>query len=517
MKLDRTNNALRNIFFGLANKIVTLFFPFITRALIIHKIGAEYLGLSSLFSSILDILNISELGFSSAVVFSMYQLIADDDQEALCAMLNFFRKVYHVVGIIILLMGISIMPFLRYFIKTGCPEDINLYILYALYLCNAVIGYLLFAYKNALLTAFQREDVISNINTVVKFLLFILQVLILLVTKNYYLFVVAMIFSTCCINILAWFVTKKMFPQIQAFGNISSDQKSVLIQKVKGIVIIKITSATRNSFDSVFISSFLGLRLTAIYNNYYLIMQAVIAFSAILMNSISAGIGNSIATESEEKNFSDLTKMNFIYMWLVGFASTCMLVLYQPFTVCFYGNDMLLPFSSMLLFVLYFYLLKMSDLIATYKWAKGLFWEARFPAICETLLNIVLNYTLGKYFGIIGILTATLISIFLCDFIWSTTVPFRYYFKKEWLKDYFIKHLLYLLLNCVFATIIFFICYCIRLPLMAEIIVRLIICCVVFNLFYIICYKKTNIYQTSISWIMKIFHLDRIAFAKILL
>ena len=116
MKLERTKNAKRNIAFGIINKIVTLFLPFIIRMVMIREIGAEYLGLSSLFSSILQVLNITEFGFSSAVVYSMYKPIADDDNETLCAILNFYRKIYFVIGLIITVLGLIILPFLKFFI-----------------------------------------------------------------------------------------------------------------------------------------------------------------------------------------------------------------------------------------------------------------------------------------------------------------------------------------------------------------------------------------------------------------
>ena len=212
MKLSRTQNAKRNIAFGLINKIVTLLFPFIIRMVMIREIGAEYLGLGSLFSSILQVLNITELGFSSAVVYSMYKPIADDDTDTLCAILNFYRKMYICIGTIIALLGIILIPFLHFFINGTVPDNINIYVLYVMYLSSSVISYLLFAYKNSLISAYQRADVISNINTVIQLFVYIAQCIILITIKNYYLYVVMLFFGSILQNIFTEITSKRLFP-----------------------------------------------------------------------------------------------------------------------------------------------------------------------------------------------------------------------------------------------------------------------------------------------------------------
>ena len=194
---------------------------------------------------------------------------------------------------------------------------------------------------------------------------------------------------------------------------------------------------------------------------------------------------------------------------MAGFATTCLIVLYQPFNTFFFGIDMVLDFKPMLLFALYFYLLKMSDFIANYKWAMGLFWEARKPAVCESILNVLLNYILGKFFGVIGILSATLISIFFCDFIWASTIPFRYYFKFSWIKKYFFRHILYGVVTSVLAFVIYILCSFISLSPILEITIKLLICLVVYNSLYILIYKKTSMFKESVPWILKVFGLKR--------
>ena len=509
MKLQRTKNAKRNIGFGVLNRIIVMVLPFILRTVIIHKLGAEYLGLGSLFNAVLNVLNITELGFSSAIVFCMYQAIADDDDASLCAMLYFFKKIYKAIGCVILIIGIAIIPFLKYLIKGSYPADINLYFLYTLYLTNTVISYFLFAYRSSLLNAYQRNDVISNIDTVSKLLSCSIQFLAIYIFENFYLYVGCYIISTVIINIFSAIATKKLFPLIVPKGKLSESQKKNIKEKVKGLMISKITGTTRNTFDSIFISAFLGLVETAIYNNYYLIMNSIISFFVIFMNSISAGIGNSVATETKEKNFFDFSNMNFIYMWISGWCAICLLILYQPFTVLFFGKEMLFPISIVILFSFYFYLLKMSDIAANYRQAAGLWWQNRYACICEAIFNILLNWILGKLFGIYGILSATLISILIFDFGFSTFTLFKYYFEKKLIRKYYLQHLLYFFVTILIATLTYFISTLIGNFGITSFVIKLLVCVFVPNILYLLFYRWTKVYKNALPWIVNIFSLQK--------
>ena len=497
MKFNRTKNAKRNIFFGLLNKMVTLVFPFVIRMVMIRILGAEYLGLGSLFKSILTVLNITELGFSSAVVYSMYKPIANDDKETLCAILNFYRKVYFAIGFIITLVGLAILPVLPSLIKGSCPADINIYVLYALYLCSTVLSYLLFAYKNSLINAYQRVDVVSNINTAVHLITCTAQLVIIVLTKNFYFYVIMNIAATLIQNICTQICSKKMFPDIICKGSINSETKKEIKVKVTGLFITKICHVTRNSFDSIFISAFLGLRLTAIYNNYYYIMHALLSVFGIIWPAILAGIGNSIVTESQEKNYSDMKKFNFIYMWLAGCCTVCLLCLYQPFTQIAFGKDMMFAFPVVILFCVYFYVLKMGDIRAIYSDACGLWWENRWRNILEAVSNIILNFILGKFWGVYGIVIATLISLFFINFLWGSTIVYKHYFTRIKISEYYLLHLLYASVTLTACFISYFICLHIPLKGIPALLAKALVCLLIPNLLYLACYFKSPLFKEA--------------------
>ncbi|MFR5992244.1 MAG: lipopolysaccharide biosynthesis protein [Mediterraneibacter faecis] len=339
MKLEKTKNARRNILFGILNKVITMFLPFVVRSVIIYALSAEYLGLNSLFSSILQVLNLTELGFSSAMVYSMYKPIAENDDETICALLNFYRKIYFIIGCIVLSLGLLLLPFLDKLINGDVPDNINIYILYLCYLVNTVLSYMMFAYRSSLLNAHQRTDVISNINTITLGSMYFLQIIVLIATKNYYTYVLMMPAFTILNNLIVAGVSRKYYPQYECKGELDSTLISGIKKQTVGLMVNKICAVSRNSLDNIFVSTFLGLAATAMYGNYYYIMNAIIAILMVVSNGLLAGVGNSIVTESPEKNYSDLNKINFVYMWFAGWCTICLICLYQPFMKLWVGKN----------------------------------------------------------------------------------------------------------------------------------------------------------------------------------
>lgn len=500
MILERTKNAVRNASFGIAEKVVTIVLPFIVRTVLIKKLGAEYLGLNSLFTSILSVLNMTELGFSSAIVFSMYKPIAEDDIRTINALLRFYKTIYRIIGVIIFTVGVILIPFLPKLINGTYPSDIDLTIIYLVYLLNTSISYWLFSYKSSLLTAYQRDDLISKINMVVSCVLYILQIILLLTIENYYIYVFVIPIFTVANNIGIAYITKKLFPQYIPEGNLKSEIKKDIREKINGLMIGKACSVSRNAFDSIFVSMFLGLTETAIYNNYYYISTSVTAVMIVVTNAMIGGIGNSVALESQSKNYSDLIRIDFLYMWIAGWFTCCLFCLYQPFMIIWVGESMLLPLSCVILFCIYFYALKTGDIRTMYTTTNGLWWQNRYRALLEAFSNVTLNYFLGKYLGIFGIVLATVITIVLINFLYGSQLIFKYYFTEQSKKTYFGNHLMYFGVTVINCCVVYLICF--RIPnSMLFFMVKMLICTIFPNIIYWFAYNKTKVFKDAIGWL----------------
>ncbi len=488
--MGRTRRAFVNIIWGFIEKMITLICPFIIRTIMIYKLGNEYLGLNGLFTSILQVLSLAELGFGDAIVFSMYKPIIENDNKMLSALLNLYKKVYRIIGMVILCVGLLILPFITKFVKGGYPSEVNIYVLYCIYLFNTVISYFLFAYKESLLKAHQRNDVNSRILSGCNIVMYVLQIIVLLLFSNYYLYIVIMPVTTIVLNCVRSLFVKKMYPQIVCEGHIEKDAVIGLSKRIIGLTLNKLAQVCRNSFDSIIISSFLGLVILARYQNYYYIISALTVMVSIITTAVGAGIGNSIAAETVEKNYSDYKEFLFIYNWIACFCTVCMLCLYQPFIELWVGKSNVLPLSTVILCCIYFYTMKLGDIAAVYRQAAGIWWEDKFRPIVESVVNLAINIVLVKYIGVDGVLVSTIISIVCINIPWATYVLFKVYFKMS-IKEVFFKYIRYFIETTVLCAVVYGICSRINGNLLVVLVVRTIICIGLVNAgLYIISYTK---------------------------
>jgi O-antigen/teichoic acid export membrane protein len=488
--MGRTRRAFVNIIWGFIEKMITLICPFIIRTIMIYKLGNEYLGLNGLFTSILQVLSLAELGFGDAIVFSMYKPIIENDNKMLSALLNLYKKVYRIIGMVILCVGFLILPFITKFVKGGYPSEVNIYVLYCIYLFNTVISYFLFAYKESLLKAHQRNDVNSRILSGCNIVMYVLQIIVLLLFSNYYLYIVIMPVTTIVLNCVRSLFVKKMYPQIVCEGHIEKDAVIGLSKRIIGLTLNKLAQVCRNSFDSIIISSFLGLVILARYQNYYYIISALTVMVSIITTAVGAGIGNSIAAETVEKNYSDYKEFLFIYNWIACFCTVCMLCLYQPFIELWVGKSNVLPLSTVILCCIYFYTMKLGDIAAVYRQAAGIWWEDKFRPIVESVVNLAVNIVLVKYIGVDGVLVSTIISIVCINIPWATYVLFKVYFKMS-IKEVFFKYIRYFIETTVLCAVVYGICSRINGNLLVVLVVRTIICIGLVNAgLYIISYTK---------------------------
>ena len=493
MNINVIKNGKKNMLTGFVNQLVYFLCSFISRSVINTILGVQYLGLGSLFTSIISVLGVTELGFSSAVVYHMYKLAAESDTIKMNALLSYYKKAYRIIGLVILLLGISLIPFLPNLIRGTYPEEIDLTWLYLIYLMNSCLGYFLFSYLDSILVVYQREDIKSTVNTIVKLSILICQIIILSLTKNYYYYAIFFSVFTVVSNLWTAWRVHQNYPQYRAQGELSKEDRAQIKRIVEGTFIQKACEVTRNSLDSICISAFLGLTLTAIYNNYYMILTGLLAYVSIISASFMGGVGNHVATRSVSENYNEMKNLDFVYLWLGGWCTVCLLCLYQPFMTLWMGDALLLPFPAVCLLCLYFYLLKLGDIRSMYVAANGLWWDLRYRAIGETVLNLVLNLILGKLMGVYGIILATIISLLLCNYLWSVGVTFRLYFSIGRRKDYYAyqgRQSMLVLFACVVTY-----GFCSLIPshnLILVLLFRSVVCIIVPNLIFYIVYRKTD-------------------------
>ena len=497
-KIERTKNATRNIIFGVILKIYQILVPFLMRTAMIYLMGVQYLGLNSLFSSVLQVLNLAELGVGSAMVYSMYKPIAEDDETTICALMKLYRTYYRVIGLVIAVVGCALTPFIPHLIKSDVPAGLNIYVLYILNLGATVLSYWLFAYKNSILQAHQRTDVVSKVSLVTSTVQYGFQIAILWLFHNYYLYVIVALTTQVLTNITIAVCSNRLYPQFKPKGSIEKAQLQKINQRIRDLFTSKIGGIIYDSADTIVISAFLGLMVLAVYQNYFFILNSITGLITVVFSACTAGIGNSIVVESKEKNYQDLEKFTFIITWIAGFCSACLLCVFQPFMELWVGRDLMLPLSAVVCFVVYFFVRQFNSLFNLYKDASGMWHEDRLRPLTAALTNLALNLILVQFIGIYGILLSTVLAIICVGMPWLLHNLFTVIFEKKHMWPYIGRLAKYCFVVLISCTVTYLICSRISIGLVPTILIRGVICMIVPNLLYFLVFRKTEEYNQAL-------------------
>lgn len=505
-KIERTKNASRNIVFGVLLKAYQILVPFLMRTAMIYLMGVQYLGLNSLFTSVLQVLNLAELGVGSAMVYSMYKPIAEDDNTTICALMKLYRTYYRVIGLVIAVVGCSLTPFIPYLIKSDVPAGINIYILYLLNLAATVLSYWVFAYKNSILQAHQRVDVVSKVTLVTSTIQYGLQLFVLWAFHNYYLYVIVMLATQALTNIVTAVCADKLYPRFKPKGDIPKEDIKRINQRIRDLFTAKLGGVVVNSADTIVVSAFLGLTVLAVYQNYHFIITSIIGFVTVIFLSVTAGIGNSLVVETKEKNFSDLLKFTFIICWISGICSCCFLNLFQPFMEIWVGKDLMLGFSAVVCFVVYYYVYEVNQLLNTYKDAGGIWHEDRFRPLVTAIANLCMNLLMVNYIGIYGIILATVLSMFIVGMPWLIHNLFSTLFPRKYMASYLKKLFFYIFVSGISAVLTVCICNFVNFNPWLTLIIRGVICFIVPNIVFLFVYKNTKEFKSAVLLVDKMTH-----------
>lgn len=503
-KIERTKNATRNIIFGFILKLYNIVIPFVMRTAMLYLLGVQYLGLNSLFTSILQVLNLAELGVGSAMIYSMYKPIVDDDKRKICSLMKLYQLYYRVIGLIIAILGLTLLPFIPRLISGDIPSNINIYMLYLLNLGATILSYWLFAYKNCLLDAHQRVDINSKIDFIIKTIQYALQLIVLIYIKSYYVYLIVALFTQVMRNIITAMIVDKMYPEYEPSGKLDKGEVKVINNRVKDLFTSKIGGGIVNSSDTIVISTFLGLNMLAIYQNYFFILNSIIMIVGIIFSSCMAGIGNSIILETKEKNFNDLNKFTFIIAWISGFCACCLLCLYQPFMKIWVGQEYKLQLNVVICLCIYYFIYEINQLLCTYKDAAGIWHEDRFRPLVTALSNLIMNLILVKFIGVYGVILSTVLATLFIGMPWLLHNLFTILFEREQFKSYVKKLLLYTGTTILSCSITYCICTLIRYSDLLELIFKGLICCILPNIIFFFVYRKMAEFKQTVQLADKI-------------
>lgn len=433
MNNSRTANSLKNTGISVFVQIACILLSFIGRTVFIKQLNIEYLGINGLFSNILTLLSLAELGIGTAITYMMYKPIADNDTEKIAALNNLYRQVYNCIGLFIVLVGLSLTPFITSFIKELPKIKENIHIIYALYVFNTSMSYF-FTYKRTLLIAYQKEYV--NNKNVLQFALLkeVSLVLILFTVRNYYVYLIAQVIVTFLSNIAISYKTNRLFPEVVNLkpAKVPRNEIKVIVKNTMAMVCHRIGSVVVSGTGNIFISYYVGIAMVGIYSNYVLISTSACMIIVKAVNSITASFGNLVATADADKVYGIFRKIYFMNFTLAYLIAIFFFVLVDPFIAVWIGSEYYLDKISVLLITvnsIFFNQLRIPSQMAINTY--GLFWQIKWKSIIEALINLVMSFLFTAYLGlgIKGILLSMLLSNIATNLWWEPYVAFKYGFK----------------------------------------------------------------------------------------
>ncbi len=503
--MTRTENSTKNMYTGLINQLLTLVFRFITRTVLIKYLGTEFLGINGLFSNILTMLSLADLGIGSALVYALYKPIAENDYERQTIIINYMQKTYRIIALVMIGIGLLLSPFLTYIIKEKVIV-VNIYIVFFMYLFQTVSTYLFFPSRIEFLGANQKRYIYNNINTIAIIFSNIFQVIVLVVFRNFYLYLLTIIIF----NVLQEFIiarkTEKMYPFIKTKPNksLTKDEKKGIFKDCGALMIYRTNYVVLTATDNIVISKYLGLIQVGLYSNYLLITNSFTNLLNIFFNSITASIGNLHVFNEKEKEYFIFKITNFITVTLFGISCVGIYTLINEFITLWIGKEYLLSKSFVIILTINLYIEGLRKLLATYRTSYGLFRQAKIIPIIGAISNIIISIILVQKIGIFGVLLGTLISN-LISFMWyDPLLIYKKVFNKS-VINYYLSNIGYICLFVLISIICDSICKMITINGFLGFIIHGIICVMISTILIIIIFYNTKYFKYLKELVLKIF------------
>lgn len=487
----RTKKVFLNSITSIVGQVIHLVVSLVAQAIFVKVLGDTYLGINSLFTQIMSMLSLMELGVGSAIVFSLYKPLTDKDYDQVAAIMKLYRKIYTYIGIGIAILGLALTPFIQYFTKEHI-DYLNLKVVLILFTANTALSYF-FNYKQNLIIADQ-DKYISNINhylflTVCN----IAQIFILLKTRNYYLYLITNLIFTFGSNLCISLIADKRYPFLRQKSKTKVKQETVdtIKKNTKALVYHKVGDVCVNATDSLIISKFIGVAANGINAKYLIVTSAIYSILNQLFGSFTASIGNYSITKSKEKQLDLFNTICYFAFVVVTVTSITAFIVFNDFIHIFYPTSATFGTWTVFVKIMVFYFAGMRLPITSFKSATGLFWEDRYRPILESVINIGMSILLLHYFGIDGVFYGTIISNLCCNLVIEPHVLYHYRFGTSSNK-YYQKYLLYCTVSLCVGLVVTFVSQNIIAAGVLMLIVKAIVAFVASGILVILPFIKTK-------------------------
>lgn len=457
MENSRLKNSALNFASGFLGRVLAILLNFAVRTIFIYCLNEAYLSVNGLYSNILTVLSLAELGFGSAMVYRMYAPVAVKDYQKTAALLQFYKKIYIIIGVVIFLLGLCVIPFMDYIIKDK-PDISGLTLYYILFLVNTSISYWFSSYKASVLYADQKEYIKTNVQNTMAILQSGLQIVLLLLFRKYLLYLLIQLAGNIFLNLYVAHLVDKRYPEIQTYqgASLSAEERVQIRKDTEALVLSRFGHVALNGTDNIIISAVVGVLWVGRLSNYTLICDSVTSVLCQITAAITGSLGNFFATEDKHAGYALFKKVEFLNFWLYGFSFIALVTLLDPFIQIWAGERFVLGLPISIAIAINFFVAGYMNTLWVFRSTIGLFKQGKFRPILVAILNIILSIFLGKLWGVFGVLFATFLSRAAISLWYDPLILHRYGFEvscKPFFARYFRRVLLLTTILIVMLTI----------------------------------------------------------------
>lgn len=449
---------------GFGGQLLTVILQFIVRTVFIHTLGKEYLGINGLFSNIISVLALAELGIGSAIVFRLYKPLAEKDAQRIRVLLKFYRLAYRCIGLVILIIGLLMIPFLPKLIKNYdslSSMGINAVLLFLLFLSNSVSSYLFLAYRSTVVIADQKRYYVDLVQNSVQILKTIIQIVVLYVVKSFIIYTIVAVCSSIATSLINGTIAKRLYPHFfePEENSLSKSEIKELFQDCGALFIYKVNNVVVKASDNLVLSAFIGLATVGLYSNYLLLYRTSVNLINKVFTAFRASMGNLFATENQDSKYLFFQVSNFLSVFLFGTAAVGVAVCGNEVIETWLGAGYVLaqPVPILIAIELFFGGVVVS--LGQVRGVSGIFRQAWYRPLLGIIVNIIVSVLFVQFWGISGVILGTIAAYVLTSFLIEPSLVYKYVFNNEKpLFDYYRDYIMYMLVCIAVAAVDMFIC-----------------------------------------------------------
>ena len=500
--MGRSQKALKNVSTGLINKAAIMLLSFTTKTVFIRLLGAEYNGVSSLYTNILSVLALAELGLGNVLMFYLYSALEKGDTDKICVLTQEFKKIYNIIIVCVSLVGIAIVPFLGILVKSDLPHN-ELVIYYLLYLMNSVASYFVI-YRTMVVRADQKEYLLNNCSTITTIVMYVFQLVYLYIRRDFLGYLLIQVLCTIGNNFVQNQIAIKKYPYLKKkpSSNVEVVDKKSLLGNVRATFLFKVSDTILDQTDNIIISMMFGTIVVGYYANYYMVMTYLAQIASIIASGLIASFGNLYATGEKERSYN-MVKCIMLFFAVFGtYCVACYVSVIQDFIPIWVGSEYLMSIDLVVSVMIVFYLRMATNTVWICRSTMGIFKEVQYINLAAAVLNIILSVILGYIMGVAGVIVATAVSRGLTSFWYEGKVVFNKLGRKA--NEYYLLQLRCVIIAALIIGISVGINHFVPVSGIVGILVKIFTCTVITIIAEVLFNRKTMEFKMLLERLLKL-------------